>query len=52
MDIATYAEDHDSWGSPILPAEPGCAVPEFNPPRFDHEGNEWFCGLSSEAGNN
>jgi len=43
MNVAYYAEDQFNWGFPILPAAPGCPFANFDPPRFYHNQNEWFC---------
>ena len=42
-EVATYLEDHDVWGDPILPGRAGCPELEFAGDSFTSEIEDWAC---------
>ena len=52
LSVGAFAEDHMNWGFPILGLEPGCPFPNFDPPRFTHTDNLWFCDFISSGWSN
>jgi hypothetical protein len=43
-ELSDYLQDFDNWGQPIIPPEPGCPLPVFEPEYFfaGSTGNNWF----------
>ena len=44
-ELSVYLQDFDNWGQPIIPPEPGCPVPVFEPEYFvdGSTGDDWIC---------
>ena len=49
LEIAEYVTDHGNWERPILPWGGSCPDLDFEPERFDHQGNNWLC-IESNSG--
>ncbi len=44
-ELSVYLQDFDNWEEPIIPPEPDCPIPVFDPEYFVDvsTGNNWFC---------
>ncbi len=49
-EISEYFMDHGNWRRPILPEDGSCVEMEFDPERFDPQGNRWMCDVLKEGG--
>ena len=58
-ELSLYLQNFDNWNDPIIPPEPGCPVPVYDPEYFvdgSTGGSNWSCvdtstGASGQATN-
>jgi len=42
-ELSVYLQNFDNWDEPIIPPEPGCPVPVYDPEYFTEGSTGWFC---------